>query len=355
MGVRCLAVVVDVFLCLLASAVLDAADVARYHFDEGAGQTVADSSGNANHGTLGDDSSVETDDPAWGTSAQAKWGSSCIVCTRSQGDWVRVPDSDSLDVVGLGTVHLEAWIYPFYVRSGAASYPNQYLIYKGNTDGTARNYWLNMFTQHITFPPADYTGLEFGLVAFGGTTYTARYPNCIPAANSWYFVSATYDAAAGTCRFYVNAASYTDSTIGSRIMVANTSPLTVGRGLGPFADTYAFGGRIDEVVLARENRPTAVEVSELRAAREAGAVVISWQTPSALGLLGFHVLRSDPRGHWTRVNENVVPARCSGGEPVQYRFSDRMPGAEPTVYRLQAIGPDGRVRWVPGRVRSPPE
>jgi YD repeat-containing protein len=41
--------------------------VGLWHFDEGAGQTVADSSGNGRDGTLGADDGADSDDPAWST------------------------------------------------------------------------------------------------------------------------------------------------------------------------------------------------------------------------------------------------------------------------------------------------
>jgi hypothetical protein len=41
--------------------------VVLYHLNEGTGQTVTDSSGNARHGVLGTTSSVQTQDPTWST------------------------------------------------------------------------------------------------------------------------------------------------------------------------------------------------------------------------------------------------------------------------------------------------
>ncbi|MCP4091359.1 MAG: LamG domain-containing protein, partial [Gammaproteobacteria bacterium] len=45
----------------------------HYEFDEGTGQTIADASGNNRTGTLGDSSSIETDDPGWQCEQNSGW------------------------------------------------------------------------------------------------------------------------------------------------------------------------------------------------------------------------------------------------------------------------------------------
>ena len=47
----------------------DASTVVLYHFDEGSGQTLTDSSGNAKNGFLGTSSTAEAADPQWSTDA----------------------------------------------------------------------------------------------------------------------------------------------------------------------------------------------------------------------------------------------------------------------------------------------
>lgn len=87
----------------------DVNTVGLWHFDDSSGQTVSDSSGNGNDGTLGPTSGSETQDPTWNTSGQ-KLGDSAIEFDGSN-DYIKISDDDSLKITDELTI--EAWIKGF--------------------------------------------------------------------------------------------------------------------------------------------------------------------------------------------------------------------------------------------------
>src|SRR4030095_7381561 len=78
--------------------------VAAYGFEEGAGTTTADASGNRNNGTL--------QGATW--TANGKFGKA--VSFNGSNSWITVNDSNSLHLSSAMT--LEAWIYPTANQSG---------------------------------------------------------------------------------------------------------------------------------------------------------------------------------------------------------------------------------------------
>jgi hypothetical protein len=60
-----LSAVVIVLVCVVSPAETDAALIGHWNFDEGSGQTAADSSGSGNDGTLGITAGVDNEDPTW--------------------------------------------------------------------------------------------------------------------------------------------------------------------------------------------------------------------------------------------------------------------------------------------------
>jgi hypothetical protein len=71
--------------------------------------------------------------------------------------------------------------------------------------------------------------------------------------------------------------------------------------------------------------------------------LVSWETATERGLLGFNVLRSrSDRGDATRVNPVWIPSVGESSGPAAYSFFDA--GAEPGVsyrYRIEAITLEG--------------
>lgn len=66
----------------------DANTVAIWHLDEGSGQSLTDSSGNGNSGTLGADGSIASDDPTWDEGIGASQNSVQTAPTKTSGEQI---------------------------------------------------------------------------------------------------------------------------------------------------------------------------------------------------------------------------------------------------------------------------
>src|SRR5262245_61392620 len=182
--------------------------VAAYGFAEGAGPTVADSSGNNNTGTIS--GATWTTAGKFG-SALAFNGSTAVVTVQS---------SPSLQLTTAMT--LEAWVFPTTTPTGWRA------IVDKNVDG----YYLMASSDPNNRPAA------------GGTWTTGNQNTAGPAAlpvNTWTHLAATFDGA--TVRLYVNGAQ-----VASQAQTAPLAPTTGTLQIG--GDSYPgenFAGVIDEV------------------------------------------------------------------------------------------------------------
>ena len=190
--------------------------VAAYSFDEGAGSTVADASGNGNGGAVAN--------TTWTTNG--KFGKALVFNGTSSR--VNVPDAASLHLSTGMT--LEAWVNPASVASAWRD-----VIYKGND-----NYYLEGSSDHGGVPAAGGTFGGGGTTAFGSSTL---------ATNSWSYLATTYDGA--TLRLYLNGI-LVGSTAKTGNIASSTNQLQIG-GDGLFGQY--FNGLIDEV--PRVQRATA--------------------------------------------------------------------------------------------------
>ena len=143
--------------------------VAAYGFNEGSGSTVADASSNSNPGTISN--------ATWTTAG--KYGNALVF--NGTNALVTILDSASLHLTTGMT--LEAWVNPSTVSSAWRD-----VIYKGND-----NYHLEATSSNGSKPAGGGT--------FGSKT-TETYGNAALAANTWTFLTETYDGS--TLRLYVN-------------------------------------------------------------------------------------------------------------------------------------------------------
>jgi hypothetical protein len=194
--------------------------VAAYGLAEGAGTSIADSSGNGNTGII----------------SGATWTSGGIygnaLSFNGTDASVSIPDSASLDLTNGMT--LEAWVKPSAPASGQSAIVAKeqtndpfnvvaYALYSADGSGNAPSV-------HGTF---NYRGQNYGQSATGAAS--------LPT-NTWSYVAGTFDGA--MLRLYVNG-----QLAGSRIVTFNapltttTAPLRIG---GDFANEF-FAGLIDEV------------------------------------------------------------------------------------------------------------
>ena len=182
--------------------------VAAYAFNEGSGTTVTDASGNGNTGTVSG--------ATWTTSG--KYGSS--LAFNGTNARVNVPNSSSLQLSSGMT--LEAWVNPSTVNSAWRD-----VIYKGND-----NYYLEATSDNASKPNG-------GLIA--GGSYANAYGTAALPANTWSFLTETYDGA--TLRLYLNGNQIASQAATGNI-ASSTNPLQIG-GDG-FYSQY-FNGAIDNI------------------------------------------------------------------------------------------------------------
>ena len=181
--------------------------VAAYSFDEGTGNTAADSSLHANDGVVGN--------AVWTTAGRFGNGLSF----NGSDALVTVPDSDSLDLTTGMT--LEAWVQPSIVSSGWRD-----VIFKGLND----IYYL------------EATSSGGGAPGVGGTFASGplKGPTPLPT-NAWSHLAGTYDGT--TLRLYVDGVEVANQSQ-SGLIETSSAALTIG---GDFLYGQYFTGLIDEV------------------------------------------------------------------------------------------------------------
>ena len=191
-----------------AAGAVRPAPIAAYAFNEGAGTTTADASGNGRTGAL--------TNATW--TAAGKFGGALSF----NGSSSRVTVADAAPLHLSTAMTLEAWVRPS--GTGAASW--QALIYKG-----VDNYLLAM---------PDYTTAPIAGGTLGGGLALVTSPSAIPA-QTWTHVAVTYDGA--MVRLFVNATQVASRPANGLIAVSG-SPLEIG---GSLVDGGPFAGLIDDV------------------------------------------------------------------------------------------------------------
>ena len=179
--------------------------VALWHFDEGAGVTAYDSSGNGNHGTI-----------HGATWVDGKFGKA--LSFDGVDDYVAVPHSSSLNIDGTG-ITLEAWVNPDELPPAGARWQ---VIGKADAyalqvaDGGKVRVWLGPLTTYVQTDAVELS------------------------AGSWHHIAGTYDGSS-VC-IYVNGAL--------KKMVAKTGNQATSLSdliIGARIPGGYFNGAIDEV------------------------------------------------------------------------------------------------------------
>jgi chitodextrinase len=182
--------------------------VAAYGFDEGSGTTVTDASGNGNNGTISG--------ATWSTTG--KYGDALNF--NGTSSLVTIPDSASLHLSTGMT--LEAWVDPSTINANWRD-----VIYKAND-----NFYLSATSTNASLP-------DGGTIA--GGSYADAFGTAKLTANSWAFLTATYDGS--TVKLYVNGTQVA-STPHTGAITTSTNPLQIG---GDSLYGQYFAGLIDNV------------------------------------------------------------------------------------------------------------
>ena len=195
--------------------------VAAYSFNQGAGTTAPDASGNGLVGTISG--------ATWST--QGKFGGA--LSFDGQNDWVTVAATPLLNLTTGMT--LEAWVLPT-TTSGV----RDVLIKEGaNVD------IYNLYAR-------NWRGLPEANVLVGGSNQTAEAATL--AANVWTHLAATYDGT--TVRLFLNGAQVASAAAAGAITTSNGVLRIGGNSLwGEF-----FQGRIDELrIYSRALTPAEIQ------------------------------------------------------------------------------------------------
>ena len=192
----------------VASASAQTGLVAAYSFNEGAGTTVADLSGNGNTGTVSG--------TTWTTAG--KYGGA--LSFNGTSALVTIPDAASLRLTSAMT--LEAWVNPSAITSAWRD-----VIYKADD-----NYYLEATSSNASRPSVGGTFAGSGANIYGTAALTA---------NTWAHLAATYDGA--TLRLYVNG-TQVSSVARTGALATSTNPLQIG---GDSLYGQFFQGLIDEI------------------------------------------------------------------------------------------------------------
>ena len=292
--------------------------VAAYGFDEGSGTAVTDASGNGNNGTV--------TNTTWSTSGRYR-GALSFNGTTSV---VTIPDSQSLHLSSGMT--LEAWVDPSTVN---ANYRD--VIYKAND-----NFYLEATSSNSSRPDA-------GLIA--GGSYADAFGTSALAANTWSFLTETYDGS--TLRLYVNG-TLVASTAQTGAIATSTNPLQIG---GDTLYGQHFAGLIDNVRIYN----VALSAAQIEADETTSVVAGPPDTtpPSQPGTLGATAVSSGEIDlSWSASTDNVGVSgyrveRCQGvgcsnftqiGTAVSSSYADTSAVANSSYsYRVRATDSAGNL------------
>lgn len=201
--------------------------IAYYPFDEGAGTSVKDASGNNNNGMAVEGGVIDSPVSATVSWSDGKKGKALTL--DGTNDWVKVPRSDSIDTTGLnGAVTVGAWVKMREYRQAAANSAFNFLVCRQEVG-----------TSHEHFGLAVLEGKPTAAVHFFFSTAAD-----VIALDTWTHLAMTYDGI--TLVVYTNGVLSNTLDVGWPI-AADTTPLTIGGAQNIDTVKEFVSGSLDEV------------------------------------------------------------------------------------------------------------
>ncbi|MBW6537514.1 MAG: DUF11 domain-containing protein [Mariniphaga sp.] len=211
--------------------------VAEWHFDEGFGNVLKDSSGNGNDGTI-----------YGATWVEGKYGQA--LSFDGVNDYVEVPDSPELSGGGK-SLTVEAWVKPESV--------SQHTVIGKYRDISSKDWGINILRNKLHFQ-----------YEFKGNNYDSFYGNSILNTNVWYHVAFVYSYTDKTTILYLNGMNDGMRTLPTDLPDTDT-PVQIGRIGGSYGSIHHFKGLIDEIKIS--NR--ALSAEEIKSNYEQGPTALS--------------------------------------------------------------------------------
>jgi uncharacterized repeat protein (TIGR01451 family) len=206
-----------------------------WHFDEGSGSIVTDSSGNGNTGTIHGASWAGSDGGQWDGRSDVKFSKGNCLRFDGSDDYVVVSNTPGLSFSGAFSV--ETRIY----HTGRSSDHQNIVSRQGTTEVNERSFVL------FWSPAAKVDGLVFIIATDANSGGIGAYSQTSISLNQWYHVVGVYDGS--EMRLYINSVLDPNFPIRASGTLLNTDkPVRIG--LVQWIDqdrNFYFNGNIDEV------------------------------------------------------------------------------------------------------------
>jgi len=291
---RSVAALVAVTLMMLAAGGMGAANmqtqsddglVAEWHFDEGSGNSLNDSSGNGNDGVI-----------YGATWTAGEFGSALNF--DGNDDYINIPTTPDLNP-GDGSWTVEAWInIPTYPPSNY-----NYIIMAKHDGDMSNGYTMGIIS----------TG-EIGWMVdhYRGPNYKVNSGISINT-DTWHHVAGVLDRTTNTLKTFVNGTQTNSASISGLGTINPSNPLWIGRYNRASCSRYEyFNGTIDEVRIYNRTL-TADEIKEHYENTEHIPTAAFTHTTTGL-TASFTSTSHDPNGYITAHNWNFGDGKISAAE-----------------------------------------